>query len=330
MRHASVLRLLLSSAVALLAVLPVFSCSSTSATACSAASCEGCCVEGTCLAPEDQIFSLCGSRGAACQACAPGEVCQSGVCGEGTGATSRCGRTGQTCCEGDRCYGSLQCVDGRCTGSDVGDCGGVGQTCCAGTGAGCAPGLFCAAGYCVRDTTGGGGGGSPAVGGPCTDNGQCVGNLCFQEVAPGAAEGCSGGCWPKGYCSQDCAAAGCPSGSSCMDTTDQLDPNAPKQGVCLQDCVFDGAGGGCQPGYVCDKGYAEDNPNKANCINACHDASDCFQGPSQVRCERGFCCGRTGYRCCYGEGSTGTCPYPGASSGEPSQCVNGYCQALPI
>ncbi|MDP9002726.1 MAG: hypothetical protein M3O46_21770 [Myxococcota bacterium] len=49
---------------------------------CNAASCvSGCCSGAVCLAHAGQSASMCGTAGATCSTCAPGNTCQGGVCG---------------------------------------------------------------------------------------------------------------------------------------------------------------------------------------------------------------------------------------------------------
>ena len=143
------------------------------------------------------------------------------------------------------------------------------------------------------------------VGDPCTSDGACgAGRVCF--LAGTCRAGSSTVCWPQGYCSKVCTStANCDPNSSCSPYV------VAGSSRCLENCVFDGGVGDCRPGYVCDRGQIAAS-TQATCIFACAVQADC---PVSTQCQSGFCCGKTGYKCCAGN----TCAGGGT-------CANGYCQ----
>ncbi len=265
-----------------------------SPTPCSPASCAGCCENDQCVVFSRQTIAACGTGGVECRACQSDQVCRDGRCLSDL-MPNPVVDSGQPI------------VDGG-PPTDAGPtCGGAQQPCC--DRGGCFLGLFCNGGVCASEPFDAGplpqddGGVAPdpgTIGAGCTADMECLGNKCFKQVDAGAS-GCSGGCWPQGYCSQDCDGAACPSGSSCSPYL--------TSGVqwCLRHCDWDGGQGSCRPGYVCDRGLINTDPARATCIYRCGADGDC---PSGTHCQSGFCCGKQGFACCGfvgGSCSTGSC-----------------------
>jgi hypothetical protein len=122
------------------------------------------------------------------------------------------------------------------------------------------------------------------IGAPCTWNVECVSGLCTPEV------GASGPTyWTGGACTQDCSAAACPAGSTCVTFEGG-------GAFCVDACATSGE---CRTGYVCDT-----------------DVTGCLPD-----CRLGWSCGT--YFVC--DGQTGMCVTPpitpadgGADAGVPS------------
>ena len=219
-----------------------------------------------------------------------------------------CGAPGFACCEGSTCTtGTCQsgnCVTGGSGGGSGSTGGGSGST---GGGSGSTGGGSGTTGGGSGSTGGGSGstgGGSGSTGGGSGSSGGAIGAAC-QNYALDCAQG-NDVCvtnWPAGYCSKNCSFLSCPAGSSCSTALGSR---------CLQTCQWDGGAGGCRAGYVCDKGLVSPG-SQGTCYPACPGLA-CGGGTT---CQNGFCCGRTGYRCC-----TGTpCPVTGTACGS-----DGYCQ----
>jgi hypothetical protein len=75
-----------------------------------------------------------------------------------------------------------------------------------------------------------------SVGSACTLNAGCQGGLCIPQTSTS-----SGTAWTEGTCTQDCASATCPSGSTCFTFVDG-------DARCLTACSPWSA---CRQGYVC-------------------------------------------------------------------------------
>ena len=130
---------------------------------CGPKNCIGCCdTSGNCaigVAP-----SLCGTAGAACQACLGGQICSLGVCrvpnggggGSGGGGGGVGGGGGGSSCA-QSCSGC--CAGGQCqAGNSSSACGAAGSACVACTGA-----QTCLSGTCFDNSCGG-----------CVSNGTCL------------------------------------------------------------------------------------------------------------------------------------------------------------
>jgi hypothetical protein len=208
--------------------------------------------------------------------CRSGYVCDSASSQDGVGVCVPKCSTG-TCASCN--------PDGFCCGTANANTGNN-EACCAGascTGAG----LACDTnGYCAPDN------GPKATGSACTDGSGCAGGTCIPQ-ASGSACGYTTGnvCWSNGYCSQACQSdgTGCAAGSSCADFGSYL---------CLDDCTWDGAAGGCRAGYVCDRFWTvgPGSATTSSCVNACASDADSATG----QCWNGFSCGAELYRCCGG------------------------------
>ena len=144
-------------------------------------------------------------------------------------------RTGYLC--GDDGSGVLSCLP-KCT-SDVQ----------------CGPGRRC-------DTPSGGcvAGGPPAgqIGSACTAAADC------SSAKPGANPAPFCGNYPGGYCSLDCSAQSCPSGSTCIVFSSGSND-------CLNDCA---TASDCRPGYLC----APLVGGGAVCVPGCQADTDCSTG----------------------------------------------------
>lgn len=305
---------------ALCAVMLTAACGPTPSTACGPDTCAGCCSdEGTCVAPAQQGYAVCGADGEACHGCLPGFACVSGTCQRDADAgnvvepcsASNCAG----CCAGDMCLAlssqsnlscgvngatcaaclqGYACVSGTCESSSDGGtaCGKKGEMCCANDT--CFLGLTCSGGVCttqVAGTDGGtqdagtsvdGGTAASPVGAACTANAQCSTNECRILAFPG------------GYCTRACAtAADCPAGSTCGQ-----DPNdtSGQQKVCLANCPAAGTTTGCRTDYVCEKRVTLSGA--AACTPKCNSPATCGVA---TQCDpRGFCCGADGFACCNG------------------------------
>ncbi len=196
-----------------------------------------------------------------------------------------CGAPGAVCCEGATCSTGT-CQAGSCVAGGTG--GGSGST---GGGSGSTGGGSGTTGG-GSGTTGGGTGTTGAVGAACTN---------YQSDCAQGNNACLTGVYSGGYCSKVCDSAVCPAGSSCSPYA-----SGSVNKYCLQNCTWNGGSGGCRAGYVCDRGLIPGNAQET-CIPSCP-ASACVTG---TRCESGFCCGKSTYRCC--------------ASGTP--CASGTCNA---
>jgi len=155
---------------------------------CSPASCNGCCEASTGQCRGGNVYTACGTGGAACQRCPTGQTCsnfscqvfQCPGCTDGTGMcvsgtqSQACGTDGGACVA---CPGNQTCLNGACvTATTCGpaNCNG----CCDGT-------------VCVTATTAlkCGAGGNTCLACPGTQ--QCVSGTC--GTAGGAGGGAGGG-----------------------------------------------------------------------------------------------------------------------------------------
>ncbi|MFZ5443031.1 MAG: hypothetical protein ACOZQL_23695 [Myxococcota bacterium] len=228
------------------------------------------------------LAPTCDSRGFCCGApgfvCCGGTSCSTGTCQSGNCVAGGTGGGGGATGGGGGTTGG----GGGTTGGGGGTTGGGGGTTGGGGGSTGGGGGTTGGG---GGATGGGGGSLAPTGSACTSFLQCVGDTCVSN-------------WPGGYCSDTCGATSCSSGSSCSSVAGNY---------CLQNCTWDGAGGGCRAGYVCDR-YLIDGTDQATCYPAC--SGSC----GSLQCQNGFCCGGLYYRCCAGnQCSQGSCK------------ANGYC-----
>lgn len=246
---------------------------------CSALNCNGCCAGNICIPNNFQTPTNCGFAGQACVACAPGNICQSGVCTTG-GVGGGAGGGGGTTCGLGSCAGC--CTMGMCVGlqfQNVFTCGNGGAMCSA-----CAIGANCINGTCFSPPDAG----PPpvdagvAVGSGCLFDGQCKppsNGLCIPETVFGAQTG-----WPGGYCSAACASTPCPAGNTCINAADAMgNPNW----LCFKSCVGPRTGqSSCRSGYVC-----EFDPTNAAGNGFCMPRCD---SPG-FSCWSGTTCGPSGY-----------------------------------
>jgi hypothetical protein len=273
---------------------------------------DACSLNSECQSNQCRIFGFPG--GYCTQACTTNSECGAGaVCGYDPddaslriclrscslpGTTSEC-RSAYVCEKRATPSGAPACVPGcnsptSCGAATTCDsrgfcCGANGFACCEGTS--CDVGLGCDTDkYCKPMLAG--------IGGACSQNAHCASSNCIPQQ--------SNGSWPGGYCTQACASAACPSGSKCVNLS---------SAICMKSCPSPGGQSTCRSGYVCDLGWAGYGAGDAVCIYACTSAAECG---TNLSCTGGFCCGRTGYRCCGGVG--GTCQHGGTCG------TNGYCQ----
>lgn len=216
----------------------------------------------TCAAPGTQ------------SSCRSGYVCDSASSQDGVGVCVPACSTGTcaSCSPDGFCCGGTNALTGK------------NEACC--SGAACNGALACDAnGYCAPDD------GPKATGSACTDGTGCAGDVCISQASGSGCNPVQDVCWSNGYCSQTCQSdgTGCASGSSCSNfgTAGYL---------CLDDCTWDGASGGCRSGYVCDRFVAigPGSSTTASCVNACTSDADSATGS----CWNGFSCGQELYRCC--------------------------------
>jgi hypothetical protein len=222
------------------------------------------------------------------------------VC-SGAGAQGSC-RDGYVCDTASAQDGTAVCVPSCTATSCAGGAAGCSASgfCCGGTnantgayeaccgGATCNGGLACGTNnYCAPSS------GPQPTGSACTDGTQCAGDTCIPQESGSACGGSNGTCWSGGYCTETCNSdgSGCAGGSSCASF-------GSAGYLCLDDCNWDGASGGCRSGYVCDRfvTIGQNSGTTASCINACSTGADCPTGA----CNNGFCCGGELYRCCGG------------------------------
>ena len=223
-----------------------------SAGTCNPLNCTGCCdANGRCIDTNEN--AECGSNGAACQSCAPGQACLNGSCQTLAG----CGPLNcPGCCNGAACM----------SGADNGQCGAAGQACTRCTNGACAPygpkaggrctnGVACGFGNCPTgccgfDLTcfagntgtncGSDGGACGTCSGTCVD-GRCQGTSC-------SAATCSGCCLPDGTCwmgAKDSAHCGY-DGQLCFDCGGGYTCGDP--GLCIPQCGPQNCQGCCQGG----------------------------------------------------------------------------------
>ena len=126
-----------------------------SAAPCGPMTCSGCCVDTYCLG--GTASDACGTAGAACTSCLPGEVCPAGTCEPSTTCTaSECAAGWAGCCAGAVrgtwsttlgtcvCGGSDCPTDRDCTGRECGP-----DPVCLTSCGDCATGEVCSSGLCV-------------------------------------------------------------------------------------------------------------------------------------------------------------------------------------
>ena len=170
------------------------------------------------------------------------------------------------------------------------------------------------------------------VGGECRHHGECESGTCLAARMHLRSTG-----WTDGYCTADCAADACPSGSLCREVDDGR--------LCLARC---GDGAGCREGYVCEAGAClpacgrqrgcggricgEDGVCRAptDVGEACEDAGTCdggvcltddgwTDGHCSAACEEDDACGEGG--ACRRLQGQGTCL---AACDGPTACRAGY------
>lgn len=142
---------------------------------CTPDNCKGCCRDDKCE-PGDQL-TACGAKAGACQICAGGQQCTSGVCKEPCGPNNCPG-----CCDGDTCIAG--------TANDK--CGDRGAAC-----KGCTAGLVCSNHKCID-------GSCKAT---CA-NGCCSGSTCSPGTATNACGFGGEACVDCGY-GRRCAQGAC-------------------------------------------------------------------------------------------------------------------------
>lgn len=246
------------------------SCGSTK---CDATNCDGCCVGDRCL-PGD-VASACGSKGARCDSCASGQLCQPIRGGGGRcDGTSTCGPENCTGC----CDAAGQCV----SGNDTTACGKQGQACepC-GFGEVCVPDGQPSAGTCRPQPTCG----------PATCPGCCVGNQCVVSTTPLACGTNGQACKTCGP-NQACDAFGnCVAGSECNPATcagccvGDICAVGTQQNACGSDGML------CQncanqiPPRVCQSGSCQlPACGPATCPNGCCSGNTCVVGTQDNAC----------------------------------------------
>ncbi|PZR04425.1 MAG: hypothetical protein DI536_34270 [Archangium gephyra] len=291
---------------------------------CTMANCSGCCSEsGECLGAMAQSAVACGTSGAECRSCLPGQLCSSGRCvkdpdasvilddggmtavdaGRPDSGTPSCGARGERCCTNNVCYFSLACDRGVCQTPtpDAGACGGAGELCCVNNTC-TAAATACVGGVCqsqaIPDA------GSPdagttlrMTGEACTTDSQCIDGACLTNR------------FDNGYCTKACTTStDCFAGSQCGSNPSGVGPAR----ICLKQCTSPNTSpGGCRTNYVCE-------PNAGTsgapvCFPRCTSNTQCGSAPT---CDsRGFCCGIAGFACCEAN-----------SCAVGNTCTNGTCR----
>lgn len=291
---------------------------------CTMANCSGCCSEsGECLGAMAQSGMACGTSGAECRSCLPGQLCSTGRCikdpdasvilddggmttvdaGRPDSGTAACGARGERCCANNVCYFSLSCERGVCQTPtpDAGACGGAGELCCVNNTC-TAAATACVAGLCQAQTIADAG--SPdsgttlrMTGESCTTDTQCIDGACLTNR------------FDNGYCTKGCTTStDCFAGSQCGSNPSGVGPAR----ICLKQCTSPNSSpGGCRTNYVCE-------PNAGTsgapvCFPSCTSNTQCGSAPT---CDsRGFCCGIAGFACCEAN-----------SCAVGSTCTNGTCR----
>lgn len=321
------------------------------AAACGPVTCaSGCCQDGMC-AP--RALATCGTAGAACIACPPGQAdtcSEAGGCACGSGPVCAAGQVcangvcvcdekncGQGCCEGNVCVApslktcglkAVRCVACDPTKADRCDAAG---TCACGGGPACPAGQSCDGGQCV-----------------CTDkscpSGCCDLNTCkTRSLTTCGDEGST--CVACNMQADNCSATGtcrcgndmpCLKGQRCIGGTCMCDGTSCPDGCCsggrcLPGDTADSCGGGggtcdvCPAGESCVDGRCS-GCNVSTCQNGCCSGKTC-NPPSVSTCGVGsaVCAGcdvRRADRCsAVGACACGTGPMCPAGS----RCVDGQC-----
>lgn len=259
--------------------------------ACGPMSCAGCCIMGSCFATWLQGEQTCGSGGAMCRACNPGETCSNGQC---VGGPPQCSLT--TCPNG--C-----CDNGRCIpdfAQNPSQCGTGGGRCNA-----CPPNSVCNGGVCTTQL----------CNSQNCSNGCCQGNSCiptqFQSTGQCGAFGqacgiclggttCTGGRCTSSACNSLNCPNGCCSGSQCVPLAQQGQFQC---GIGGQACVscpqpLTCSGGACAP-PTCGPGTCNGCCVGNNCLpplvqdsfRCGSNGAMCVACPQGLTCSNGFCVG---------------------------------------
>jgi hypothetical protein len=213
-----------------------------------------------------------GKMGKVGAACSSAIDCASGLCTQSqvanAGAAWKDGYCTQKCDSETACKDSSVCITyadnsaycaAACSGNT--DCR-DGYVCSAGLNAclpDCRKGWDCGSTLICDADTGNCRGKQLSIGAPCSLDIDCASGICTPSQTDAA-----GTAWKDGYCTAECSASACPSGSTCLTYADA-------SAYCVATCA---AGTDCRSGYVCAKG-----------INAC--LPDCREGwscGSQLTC----------------------------------------------
>jgi hypothetical protein len=271
--------------------------------ACGPSTCAGCCLAGTCVRLVEQTAGTCGTQGAACGECQPGEMCDVGLCipQESCSAANcangccyagtcvapnaqnnaACGTGAEAC---GRCVGATRCSQGGCAAlpsQDAGPCGPdtCPQGCCAGDaciisaaqnagacGSGGAACEACLTGQACEA-------GTCAFGAGCGLD-SCPGGCCSGAVCVSASVQGAGACGTGGEACSPCAA-----GESCAGGTCQV----PSGGGGGSTCDASSCPGGCCFGTQCVGPAAQ---GAARCGSGAEACAACGPGES---CTSGTC-----------------------------------------
>ncbi len=224
-----------------------------------------CCGGLTC----DTNSKTCASTGNMCansgQSCASMSCCQGLTC-DGTKTCTggnQCAASGQSCANATCCMG-LSCMNGTCQQQQL--CASTGQSCANAT---CCQGLQCSNGTCMGQDT------RKAFGqGPCSQQTDCMTNVCITITNYPTEGECSAGCNASTQCAALSAnpAYWCVKGSS--------------SNFCLRQCTKTSDCSDIGADWSCDVGVDTENLNHGLCAiyknlaegQPCTDASQCAGG----------------------------------------------------
>jgi len=303
---------------------------------CGPATCpDGCCdPSGTCLGPSSQSHNGCGTAGAVCAACAPGETCSNATCSCGgaqcagccsdsntcvtTTGNAACGANGTACTacpQGQECNPEGQCVcdsnscpsgccdaAGHCQTPSTATCGNAGGTCVS-----CAAGQECSTqGLCVCNA-------KSCPNGCCDSNGQCVPTSAQSTSACGTGGAACGTCVSNEACSNGVCSCGGGACNGCCSASDTCvtSTNSSACGANGVSCVACPQGQECsaQGQCVCDA---------QSCPNGCCDASGKCQALTNTTCGAG---GKACVSCPGGQ----ECNSQGQCVCDATSCAHGCC-----